>query len=161
MRLRTQELEYLLTRLARLESLLLAGESAKLGDLRAITLSSKEDFLEELNAIKDEADQVELPKVLIEPAIALGDSAHLLIEAINEGSIEELDCASQSSEIDDEISSLYRKKESPIERKVILSKDELIDAVDYFKKAHELIKGPARRLKVDIATHLSTEIIDA
>lgn len=160
MRLRTQELEYLLTRLARLESLLLAGESAKLGDLRAITLSSKEDFLEELNAIKDEADQVELPKVLIEPAIALGDSAYLLIEAINKGTIEVLEDEPKISEADDVILSLYRKKEGGDVRKVVLSTNELIDAVDYFKKAHELIKGPARRLKVDIATHLSTEIID-
>jgi len=149
-----EEARVLLARVKELERLLLALDFQSIDGGDPVVLdSAASEIASHARQVADEVDTISLPGFLIPAAQAIGDAAYMLVRAIEAGEV--------SAVADDDplvrAVSAHRLESSEEQSAVVMSRvalhrDDYQAAVNYFTKAAELLREPARSTGLDVST---------
>lgn len=149
---RTQDIEYIQIRLSRVKQVFASAFKHQNGDILELLMSESvaKDVLTELETLRRELEIEQLRKDVIPAANFLADSIFLFEKTIKEASLVQRDEPTEQQtdgqdKLPDFITQYYKKREMGERSFLLLKLASYSEAQDYYAKALELIKGPARK----------------
>ena len=156
MRIPRQNVDFLVAHLKELEHILRAcspsvfSETFLADQPIVVTGLTSEELSERLRTILADCDAAVLHRKALDAVDAIGDSAYLLLQSIDEGSRTVASYNPDKSEEENFLAQYYVTPPKLYEEHVTLAQQQFIDARDYARKALELLKPLARSLNFDI-----------